>query len=126
MIRRTITLISLFALVAMPAFAADYSHQKYFEHYEGTATCLECHEDEAYDFMKTSHWTWMPMQDVIGQGEIALGKKNTMNNFCVGISSNWARCTSCHAGFGWVDDTFYPARRVHREEMARLAEEASR
>ena len=71
-----------------------------------TAACLECHEDEAHDFMKTSHWTWMPMQDVIGQGEVALGKKNTMNNFCVGLSSNWARCTSCHAGYGWMDDSF--------------------
>ena len=71
-----------------------------------TMVCLECHEDEAHDFMKTSHWTWLSMQDVIGKGEIALGKKNTMNNFCVAISSNWAACTSCHAGYGWEDDTF--------------------
>jgi len=71
-----------------------------------TAACLDCHDDEAHDFMKTSHWTWMPMQDVIGRGEVALGKKNTLNNFCVGLSSNWARCTSCHAGYGWVDNSF--------------------
>ena len=71
-----------------------------------TMVCLECHEDEAHDFMKTSHWTWLSMQDVIGRGEIALGKKNTMNNFCVAISSNWPACTSCHAGYGWEDDTF--------------------
>jgi octaheme c-type cytochrome (tetrathionate reductase family) len=71
-----------------------------------TATCLECHEDEAHDFMKTSHWTWMPDQNVIGKGEIALGKRNTINNFCIAVDSNWPRCTSCHAGFGWKDATF--------------------
>ena len=71
-----------------------------------TATCLECHEDAAHDFMKTSHWTWMPMQDVIGKGQVPLGKKNTLNNFCIAVDSNWPRCTSCHAGYGWKDATF--------------------
>jgi len=71
-----------------------------------TAACLECHDDVAHDFMKTSHWNWQPMQEVLGKGEIPLGKKNTVNNFCVALTSNWARCTSCHAGYGWKDDTF--------------------
>jgi len=71
-----------------------------------TATCLECHEDAAHDFMKTSHWTWEPMQEVIGKGELPLGKINTINNFCVAVPSNWPRCTSCHAGYGWKDASF--------------------
>jgi octaheme c-type cytochrome (tetrathionate reductase family) len=71
-----------------------------------TATCLECHDDVAHDFMKTEHWTWEPMQDVIGKGQVPLGKKNTINNFCVAVSSNWPRCTSCHAGYGWKDASF--------------------
>jgi octaheme c-type cytochrome (tetrathionate reductase family) len=71
-----------------------------------TEACLECHEDVAHDFMKTSHWTWEPMQNVVGKGEIPLGKKNTLNNFCIALDSNWARCTSCHSGYGWKDASF--------------------
>ena len=70
-----------------------------------TAACLECHDDVAHDFMKTSHWTWAPMQ-TIGNETIALGKKNVVNNFCIAIDSNWPRCTSCHAGYGWKDAAF--------------------
>ncbi len=111
-IKSSLFILGLFLLLAVPAVAIDVveDHQDiegpFADGPSVTATCLECHEDEAHDFMKTSHWTWMPMQEVIDQGEIALGKKNTMNNFCVGLSSNWARCTSCHAGYGWVDDSF--------------------
>ena len=71
-----------------------------------TATCLECHEDAAHAFMKTSHWTWLPQQDVVIKDEVQLGKKNAINNFCIALSSNWPRCTSCHAGYGWSDQDF--------------------
>jgi len=71
-----------------------------------TAACLDCHEDAAHDVMQTSHWTWLPMQDVVGKGRVPLGKKNTINNFCIAVDSNWPRCTSCHAGYGWTDGTF--------------------
>ena len=71
-----------------------------------TAVCMECHDDVAHDFMKTSHWTWAPMQNIIGKGRIPLGKKNIINNFCIGIASNWSRCTSCHAGYNWTDADF--------------------
>lgn len=37
---------------------------------------------------------------------IQLGKRNIINNFCIGVSSNEARCTSCHIGYGWNDDSF--------------------
>ena len=70
-----------------------------------TAACLECHDDVAHDFMKTSHWNWAPMQ-TMGNQRIPLGKKNLINNFCIAVSSNWARCTSCHAGYGWKNAEF--------------------
>ena len=59
MIRRTITLMTLLGLAAMPAVAADYSHQEYFEHYEGTQTCLTCHQDEAESFFHSQHYQWL-------------------------------------------------------------------
>jgi octaheme c-type cytochrome (tetrathionate reductase family) len=37
---------------------------------------------------------------------VTIGKKNQLNNFCIGIQSNWEGCTSCHAGYGWDDADF--------------------
>lgn len=72
---------------------------------EVTQKCLECHEDAAMDVMKTSHWSWSAVQTIDGK-EVDRGKKNAINNFCVSIDSNWARCTSCHIGYGWQDADF--------------------
>lgn len=68
-----------------------------------TEACLGCHTEAAKQLHKTSHWTWAFENPVTGQ---MLGKKNVVNNFCVAAASNWPRCTSCHIGFGWKDDTF--------------------
>jgi len=44
---------------------------------------------------------------VEGWGEpVAIGKKNALNNFCIGVRSNWPGCTSCHADYGWEDESF--------------------
>jgi octaheme c-type cytochrome (tetrathionate reductase family) len=73
-----------------------------------TQRCLECHPDAAEQVMGTVHWTWqdepvpLPGRDEL----VALGKKNAINNFCIGIQSNWPGCTSCHAGYGWEDADF--------------------
>jgi octaheme c-type cytochrome (tetrathionate reductase family) len=45
-------------------------------------------------------------QEIPGKGKAAIGKKSSLNNFCISISANWPRCTSCHAGYGWKDATF--------------------
>lgn len=73
---------------------------------EVTATCLGCHEKQAKDFMATVHWSWSRTQEVPGKGKKDLGKKNAINNFCIALPSNWPRCTSCHAGYGWKDASF--------------------
>jgi octaheme c-type cytochrome (tetrathionate reductase family) len=70
-----------------------------------TKKCLECHDKEARDFMKTTHWTWSREQVVAGK-KVAIGKKDSQNNFCLNLSSNEPRCTSCHAGYGWKDGKF--------------------
>jgi len=111
-IRNFVILVAVLCAHVAPALAFDTveEHQEiegpFTDGPSVTAVCLECHEDQAHDFMQTSHWTWAPMQDVIGKGQVPLGKKNTVNNFCIAISSNWPRCTSCHAGYGWKDDSF--------------------
>ena len=73
-----------------------------------TRACLECHQKSANEVMHTVHWTWLG-ESVKEEGRdepVQLGKKNAINNFCIGISSNWPACTSCHAGYGWKDQSF--------------------
>jgi octaheme c-type cytochrome (tetrathionate reductase family) len=73
-----------------------------------TAACLTCHEEAAEQVMHTAHWRWEaePVAIEGREGLFATGKKNTINNFCIGIQGNWASCTACHAGYGWEDETF--------------------
>jgi len=73
---------------------------------EVTETCLECHEDAAQEVMATSHWTWKKLQQIPGKGMVSRGKTNVINNFCVSVGANWSRCTSCHVGYGWKDESF--------------------
>jgi len=72
---------------------------------EVTRKCIECHEKETRDFMKTVHWTWSKKQIRDGK-EVQIGKLNALNNFCIGLPGNWPRCTSCHAGYGFKDASF--------------------
>lgn len=114
--RSTVRLRFWLALALVPAAAPAFGLSLIAEHQdiEGpfdngpavTETCLACHEDAAHDFMKTAHWTWLPDQNVVGKGDLPLGKRNTINNFCIAVDSNWPRCTSCHAGYGWQDASF--------------------
>lgn len=73
-----------------------------------TQACLSCHPDAAAQVMQTTHWTWesKPYQPEGRPEPVTVGKKNSLNNFCLGIQSNWASCTSCHAGYGWTDANF--------------------
>ncbi|MFO0907161.1 MAG: tetrathionate reductase family octaheme c-type cytochrome [Isosphaeraceae bacterium] len=73
-----------------------------------TAACLKCHPESAREVMATSHWTWLG-QEVTVPGHATptrIGKANLINNFCIGVGPNLAHCTACHAGYGWVDQTF--------------------
>lgn len=95
-------------LLNMTAYAVD--HSKFIEGpfadaSEVTKVCLECHEDQATDFMKTPHWTWEREQVVNGKLQ-KLGKINSINNFCTTTTSNRVHCSECHAGYGWADESF--------------------
>lgn len=73
-----------------------------------TRECIKCHEEEARDFMKTAHWNWVGDETFVPGHDKRerIGKKNLINNFCIGVESNWPKCTSCHAGYGWKNDKF--------------------
>ncbi len=73
-----------------------------------TRACLQCHEDSAAEVMKTAHWNWQGQEVMLpGHDEpVRIGKRNVINNFCIGIHSNWPACTTCHIGYGWEDENF--------------------
>lgn len=68
-----------------------------------TAACLICHPQAAAEIQQTIHWTWEYQNEATGQ---TVGKRHVINNYCVATATNEPRCTSCHAGYGWRDDTF--------------------
>jgi len=68
-----------------------------------TRVCLQCHADVGQDILGTVHWTWEYDSEVTGE---TYGKRNVINNFCVSMAPNEPRCTSCHIGYGWEDDSF--------------------
>ncbi|MCP4147710.1 MAG: tetrathionate reductase family octaheme c-type cytochrome [bacterium] len=73
-----------------------------------TKACLECHPKTAKSLMKTAHWNWVgdPVMVPGHDKPMRIGKKNLLNNFCIGIKGNWKSCTGCHAGYGWKDASF--------------------
>jgi len=74
-----------------------------------TKNCLSCHELEGEAILKTAHWNWQGSSPyTVGhEKRVDLGKRDkTINNFCINVNGNWARCTSCHIGYGWEDQNF--------------------
>jgi octaheme c-type cytochrome (tetrathionate reductase family) len=68
-----------------------------------TRACLGCHTEAANQVHESIHWTWDFKQPSTGQ---RLGKRFVVNNFCLSLTANYARCTSCHVGYGWKDGNF--------------------
>ena len=68
-----------------------------------TKACLSCHTEASKQLHKTKHWNWTFTNPDTGQ---EVGKKSIINNYCLSINKNYARCTSCHIGYGWKDKNF--------------------
>lgn len=73
---------------------------------EVTRACLTCHEDAGEQVMHTSHFTWLSEPQAVEDDYLSIGKANLINNFCIGVQSNWTGCTRCHNGYGWTDAEF--------------------
>ena len=106
--RKILMLLIIALLSSVTAYAVDHSEfiTGPFENgSDVTKACLECHDDQATDVMKTPHWTWQREQVVDGK-KVDLGKINAINNFCITTASNRVHCSECHIGYGWADKTF--------------------
>jgi hypothetical protein len=126
-------LLSLMIVTALagesPAKATFYQHQEYFEHYEGTSTCLECHQEEAESFFHSQHYQWEgDAPGIVNAEGRKLGKMNTMNDFCTNPKASWIGnavnsdgkiiaqgCSKCHASFGAL-----PSKTLSREQLENI------
>ena len=57
-----------------------------------TLACISCHTDRHREVMRSSHWNWERGEYIEGRGIRYIGKKNILNNFCIGISGNEQSC----------------------------------
>jgi octaheme c-type cytochrome (tetrathionate reductase family) len=73
---------------------------------EMTKACLSCHNGRGKEFMKTPHWKWLQKDTIPGRGVFDLGKRNLLNDFCIGVNSNENLCSMCHAGYGYSNKNF--------------------
>ena len=131
--KRTSAILLLVAVAAVSgpswAGAAPASHADMFEHYEGTSTCLECHEDEAASFFHSQHYQWRGENpDLVNVDGKRLGKLNTINDFCTNPMPSWIGnavnedgkviaqgCSKCHAGLG-----LKPEPTISREQLENI------
>ncbi|MDV5169528.1 tetrathionate reductase family octaheme c-type cytochrome [Photobacterium rosenbergii] len=106
---RTVCVAAIFLLpLQIMASTADHTT---FEQLKGpferaeqvTQACLDCHTEAGEQLQQSTHWTW---QHGLAGSDAMYGKTNVVNNFCIATASNEPRCTSCHAGYGWKDDSF--------------------
>ena len=96
------------AKVQTPTSTADHTQfealQKPFKSGPAvTKACLSCHTEASKQLHKTKHWLWHFTHPETGQ---TLGKRHVVNSFYGSVTTNYARCTSCHIGYGWKDDNF--------------------
>jgi len=105
----------LFAVGMMLACSASAAASHIFiqtNNYTGTDLCILCHQpendlgDPAGELMKSVHWTWEATNQPAGHAAQVMGKRNIINNYCIALDSNEPRCTSCHIGNGWRNDSF--------------------
>jgi hypothetical protein len=73
---------------------------------EVTAACISCHNERHKEMLKSSHWNWERIEYIEGKGIRKVGKKNILNNFCIGISGNEQSCNKCHIDYGYGNASF--------------------
>jgi octaheme c-type cytochrome (tetrathionate reductase family) len=67
---------------------------------EVTLACISCHNTRHLEVLDSPHWNWDRIGFTEERGITAIGKKNVMNNYCIGVATNEMTCAGCHVGFG--------------------------
>ena len=89
-------------------------HQNFVKGFDGTKTCLACHEQQAKHAFGSIHYQWKaPAPNLVNAGNQKIGKFNSTNDFCTNPSFQWIAiltndqgkvigngCSKCHTGLG--------------------------
>ncbi|MCE1190205.1 MAG: tetrathionate reductase family octaheme c-type cytochrome [Ignavibacteria bacterium] len=78
----------------------DILKQNFSDPRQVTKACLTCHTHAAGEIMQSNHWNWERPEYIKGRGIVYFGKKNAINNFCIGVEGNEQSCAKCHIGYG--------------------------
>ena len=105
------TVAAVWMAIAGLAAGQGWQDHSFLKSYPGPAACIACHgpgnelglPDMVTPMMQNTHWTWVHTNAPSGR---VLGKRNVINNYCIALDSNEPRCTSCHIGVGWRNDSF--------------------
>ncbi len=81
----------------------DQLNREFATPQEVTAVCSGCHTEAHKEVMASNHWNWEREEYVQGRGIKYIGKKNAINNFCIGVEGNEKSCAKCHIGYGVTD-----------------------
>jgi octaheme c-type cytochrome (tetrathionate reductase family) len=80
--------------------------KKFAEPQQVTEACISCHNGRHLEVMRSSHWNWERAEYIEGRGVRYVGKKNLLNNFCIGTAGSHESCNKCHIGYGWSGESF--------------------
>lgn len=114
MVLLLVLILNVFVVKYAVAASPSGSHASRITTYEGTKTCLQCHEREAMDVHSSVHYQWKgDTSDLIGNVPVIAGKYGGINDFCIYPDINWigqltnvdgetvdGGCAKCHAGLG--------------------------
>lgn len=94
-----------------PASSVDHSmfpqlQRPFARAQDVTGTCISCHNHRHTEVMKSNHWNWEREEYIEGRGVVYIGKKNAVNNFCIGAMGNEKSCAKCHIGLGMDEKGF--------------------
>lgn len=104
-----VTLVTIEDFIQHAASEEVDIHDLYFDlrPYLGTQTCLKCHEGAGAQMLEAGHFKWQGRSvNIEGLENQEHGKNDLINNFCVAVPTNEQRCSQCHAGYGYKDDTY--------------------
>ena len=80
---------------------AEVDEHQTISSWEGTATCLQCHQTEGLQVFNSVHYQWLGQTPYLNDGPDIQGKLDMgVNSYCINITGNWEGCSSCHAGLG--------------------------
>jgi len=101
LIRVVTAVFFLLPIWAKPSVAAVIAAHQNIATWQGSATCLQCHETEAQQVFHSAHYQWLGETPYMTTGPYIQGKLDVgVNSYCINTTGNWAGCGACHVGLG--------------------------